>query len=455
MKMSDHLGHQSKCNVNTRYVFPGCVYKNKLSVFEELEEMGVHVQEEDKYEKWFVCYDFEAYQWDFCEGVDQVEELDSEEGTSWNKVHVPVSFSVGCNLEGVESCHVSSKDPEELTSKLVGMLLEVAKKKSEACVERYEYIFEQLEQLKVWEMDRLQEDMVDDDDDLEMDENSSVSSKHLKLLENLFSKFEGYCKELAVFGFNSAGYDLKLIKKFLFKELCECSQEPIFTVKKAGKYPCIKTEHLKFMDILQFLAPGYNLKSFFKAFIVTEQKGFFPYDYFAHAEQLDETTLPPYQTFYSTIKGCNILEEEYAVFQKLLNQGKSEQEALQTLRLPVKPKIGPENYHWLQHLWTENQWSTFADFLKWYNDLDVIPMIKAIENMNEFYQKIHIDFIHQAISIPGVAMRVCFNSITDPAAEFHLFNCKNKDIYQLFKENIVGGPSIIFNRYHESGKTFI
>ena len=82
-------------------------------------------------------------------------------------------------------------------------------------------------------------------------------------------------------------------------------------------------------------------------------------------------------------------------------------------------------------------------------------MIQAIENMNEFYKNIRIDFIHQAISIPGVAMRVCFNSITDPAAEFHLFNPKNKDIYHLFKANIVGGPSIIFDQYHESDKTFI
>ena len=47
----------------------------------------------------FACYDFEAYQRDFREGIDQVEELDSEEGTFWNKMHVPVSFSVGCNLE--------------------------------------------------------------------------------------------------------------------------------------------------------------------------------------------------------------------------------------------------------------------------------------------------------------------------------------------------------------------
>ena len=97
----------------------------------------------------------------------------------------------------------------------------------------------------------------------------------------------------------------------------------------------------------------------------------------------------------------------------------------------------------------------FVDFLKWYNDLDVTPMIQAIDSMNEVYKNIRIDFIHKAISIPGVAMRVCFNSITDPAAEFHLFNPKNKNIYRLCKENIVGGPSIIFNRYHESGKTFI
>ena len=169
---------------------------------------------------------------------------------------------------------------------------------------------------------------------------------------------------MVVFGFNSAGYDIKLIKKFLFKELCEHGQQPSFTVKKSRKYPCIKTEHLKFLDVLQFLAPGYNLKSFFKDFVVTEQKGFFPYGYFTHADQLDETTLPPYETFFSTIKNCNILEEEHTVLQKFANHGKSEKEALQILHLTSKPKPWPENYHWLQQLWTENQWSTFADFLE-------------------------------------------------------------------------------------------
>ena len=132
--------HEVKCDSTVQYTYPGGVYKNKMSVFEELKEMGVSVQEDDKYEKWLACYDFEAYQRDFREGVDQVEEIESEEGTSWNKVHVPVSFSVGCNLEGVKTVHVSSKDPYELTAKLVGMLFEMADKKYNAAVEQFEYI---------------------------------------------------------------------------------------------------------------------------------------------------------------------------------------------------------------------------------------------------------------------------------------------------------------------------
>ena len=133
-RMENLNKHEPKCNGTVKYAYPGGVNKNKLSVFEELEEMGVCVEVKYKYEKWFACYDFEACQWDFHEGIDQVEEIESEEGTSCNKVHVPVWFSVGCNLEGMEMCHVSSKDPEELTAKLIGTLFEMVDKKYRAAV---------------------------------------------------------------------------------------------------------------------------------------------------------------------------------------------------------------------------------------------------------------------------------------------------------------------------------
>ena len=197
-KMSHHLRHQSKCDGTVKYVFPGGVYKNKLSVFEELEKMGVRVREEDKYEKWFAYFDFEAYQRDFDEKVDADEEnsVEVEEGTSWNKVHVPVSFSVGCNVDGVETCHVSSKDPGELVSQFVAILLEMGEKKYRAALERFEYIFDQLEQLKVQEMDRLEEANLaaddfldDDDDDMEMDNDDNIMREGMKKLDKLYKKF--------------------------------------------------------------------------------------------------------------------------------------------------------------------------------------------------------------------------------------------------------------------------
>ena len=109
-----------------------------------------------------------------------------EEGTSWNKVHVPVSFSAGCNVDGVETSHVSSKDPGEFVSQFVVILLEMGEKKYRAAVERFEHIFDQLELLKVQEMDRLEEsngarvDFLDDDDDMEMDNDDNAMNEGMK-----------------------------------------------------------------------------------------------------------------------------------------------------------------------------------------------------------------------------------------------------------------------------------
>ena len=113
---------------------------------------------------------------------------------------------------------------------------------------------------------------LDDIDDIVEMDNDDFMSEGMKRLEKLYKMFEAYCKELIVFGFNSAGYDVKLIKKFLFKELCEHGQQPTFTVKKSGKYPCIKTKHLKFLNVLQFLAPEYILKSFSKPLVLSNKK---------------------------------------------------------------------------------------------------------------------------------------------------------------------------------------
>ena len=117
-----------------------------------------------------------------------------------------------------------------------------------------------------------------------------------------------------------------------------------------------------------------------------------------------------------------------------------------------KPKTGQENYDQLQQIWKENHMQTFRQFLEYYNNLDVGPMVKAIEKLQQFYFENNIDLFKIIISVPGVARKILFDSAD---CNFSLFDSQNEDLYRTVKQNIVGGPSIIFNRHHKAGETRI
>jgi hypothetical protein len=63
-----------------------------------------------------------------------------------------------------------------------------------------------------------------------------------------------------------------------------------------------------------------------------------------------------------------------------------------------------------------------------------------------------LDMFKDAISLPGLAYKMLINC---PNANFSLFEEQYKHLYYMLKNNIRGGPSIIFNRYQEVDKTLI
>ena len=69
--------------------------------------------------------------------------------------------------------------------------------------------------------------------------------------------------------------------------------------------------------------------------------------------------------------------------------------------------------------------------------------------MQAFYKDIGIDFLKECLSIPGVARKFLFRD----RHTFSLFGLEDVALYKTIKKNIVSGPSIIFTRYHEAGKT--
>jgi hypothetical protein len=99
--------------------------------------------------------------------------------------------------------------------------------------------------------------------------------------------------------------------------------------------------------------------------------------------------------------------------------------------------------------------TTLRDFLVWYNNLDVGPFVTATENLQIYYFDRQIDIFKVSISVPGLARHMLFESGRKTEASFALFDENNKDLYYKIKQNIIGGPSIIFNRYHEVNETHI
>ena len=111
------------------------------------------------------------------------------------KIHKPVSFSVGSNLEDVEIVHVPSKDPGDSLSKFVDVLLEMADKKYDISVAKFEDFFKGLREAIKEEKERTEEDHVNDDYDLDelMDGDGNVESEYLKKLKKVYGWLEGYC----------------------------------------------------------------------------------------------------------------------------------------------------------------------------------------------------------------------------------------------------------------------
>ncbi|GFN84136.1 hypothetical protein PoB_001064200 [Plakobranchus ocellatus] len=97
---------------------------------------------------------------------------------------------------------------------------------------------------------------------------------------------------------------------------------------------------------------------------------------------------------------------------------------------------------------------TMKDFLIYYNKKDVGPFLCALEKQIAIYQTLGVDLLKDGLSVPGITLKYMFKTIESKAI-FSLFSEEEKDLHSLLRDNITGGASLIFHRYHEKDKTFI
>ena len=182
------------------------------------------------------------------------------------------------------------------------------------------------------------------------------------------------------------------------------------------------------------------------------QRVFSPYEWFGCPEKMNNKELPPYESFFSVPRNSNPLEKDYNDFQKLVNSGLTTEHAVAKLRMDRLPPTGAENYSFLQSVWELNNIQNFSDFLKLYNNKDVVPTLKSMQKMIEFYHNKGFDMLKLGCTLPNSA-NICLHKSTD--SNFYPFTDSDKDLLEKIREDMVGGPSVVFTRKAVVDETFI
>lgn len=64
-----------------------------------------------------------------------------------------------------------------------------------------------------------------------------------------------------------------------------------------------------------------------------------------------------------------------------------------------------ENWKSCKRLFKARNMTTFADWLRYYSNLDVESFTEALPKMRRFYQERDVDVLKDAVSLPGVSLQ--------------------------------------------------
>ena len=174
-------------------------------------------------------------------------------------------------------------------------------------------------------------------------------------------------------------------------------------IKKANQFVSFKFGDVQLLDVMNFLGGVTSLGLFLEAYKTKETKGFFPYEWFDCLEKLNNKEFPPYDSFFSVLRNSNPLEKDCNDFQNLVNGGLTTEQAVTKLRMDRIPPTVAENFLYLQSAWENNNMQNFSDFLKWYNNKDVVPTLEETQKMIEFYHNKGIEILKLGCTLPNLA----------------------------------------------------
>ena len=212
-------------------------------------------------------------------------------------------------------------------------------------------------------------------------------------------------------------------------------------IKRVNKYLSLSNNHFSFIDLMSYLGPGTSYSKFLASFNIKEEKFFFPYSHLTSFERLNDP-LPEYpgESWYSDIKSCDLLNAAHDEWSRAGKQGPA-------------PKTGEENYQYIKEVWNEKGFKSLKCMLRYYNALDVKPMVDACAQLMKQFHALDLDFLKNSISLPGLSRLLMHRHAEANECIFPYIADSDKDLAYMIKANLAAGPSIIGVRHQRKGVT--
>ena len=341
--LTTHIKYCQDFTKEDKFVKYPQIYEPDRNVIVEMNEMfGTNC--DFRYNP-IIVYDFEALVVKKQVGITDKFQITNEQQA--------VSVSLYSNIEGFEQeIFIENENPtiliEEMFNHLDKMTLKAVAIMKEQLAELYVKLFE-------------------------------VCYKNFEQGDKYLKKLSKYVSYVPILGFNSGKYDINLcIKEFMLELVKRHPAKDIFAIKNGNSYKSLKSGRFLFLDICQYLPPGYNLDTYVKAFNKDGlKKSIFPYEFLDSYEKLNyPIDCLTQKDFYSSLKNCGISDEEWEEF-----------------------KTNKNLY----------EWKTIKDLLKFYNNLDVKPFLQSILNHRKFFYDLNLEMFKDGFSLPALAEKIMFS----------------------------------------------
>ena len=314
--------HLVGCSERVKHIYPKNMYQIRETLFDKLDLFDIQYTDDQKIFNNLAVFDFES----ICIPK---KNFKNTETTTWIGKHVPISVSISSNLI-VEPKFLCNSNAPDLVESFIDAVESLAtQSKAQMKLKFLEIetaikvkLTRTLESLKerrcrnqrVFEF----EDHCFEDDNEEKDASTQLLQMQKNQLIELQEHLERYCNVLPVFRFNSAKYDINLIKSYLLPILIsERNMEPT-VIKKANQFVSFKFGVVQLLDIVNCLGGATSLDSFLKAYKTAETKGFFPYEWFDCLQEMNNSDFSPYDAFFSKLRNVKPLEKDYSDYQNFL-----------------------------------------------------------------------------------------------------------------------------------------